>query len=93
MKSQNYGFLVNNNETSENKKDFFFQAEDGIRDFCMSRGLGDVYRSQVCVCVCVCACVCECVCVCVGVCVVAYTHLTLPTINSVYISVLGIPIE
>ncbi len=21
---------------------FFFQAEDGIRDFCLSRGLGDV---------------------------------------------------
>ncbi len=25
---------------------FFFQAEDGIRDFCLSRGLGDVYRGQ-----------------------------------------------
>ncbi len=25
---------------------FFFQAEDGIRCFCLSRGLGDVYRSQ-----------------------------------------------
>src|SRR5678809_508007 len=23
---------------------FFFQAEDGIRDFCLSRGLGDVYK-------------------------------------------------
>ena len=22
---------------------FFFQAEGGIRDFCLSRGLGDVY--------------------------------------------------
>ena len=25
---------------------FFFQAEDGIRDFCLSRGLGDVYRDS-----------------------------------------------
>ncbi len=25
---------------------FFFQAEDGIRDFCQSRGLGDVYKEQ-----------------------------------------------
>ena len=24
----------------------FFQAEDGIRDFCLSRGLGDVYKLQ-----------------------------------------------
>ena len=27
---------------------FFFQAEDGIRDFCLSRGLGDVYKRQEC---------------------------------------------
>ena len=26
---------------------FFFQAKDGIRDFCLSRGLGDVYKRQV----------------------------------------------
>ena len=26
----------------------FFQAEDGIRDFCLSRGLGDVYKRQGC---------------------------------------------
>jgi len=26
---------------------FFLQAEDGIRDFCLSRGLGDVYKRQV----------------------------------------------
>ena len=26
---------------------YFFQAEDGIRDFCLSRGLGDVYKRQV----------------------------------------------
>ncbi len=25
---------------------FFFQAEAGIRDFCLSRGLGDVYKRQ-----------------------------------------------
>src|SRR5674476_1015735 len=25
---------------------FFFQAEDGIRDVCLSRGLGDVYKRQ-----------------------------------------------
>ena len=28
-------------------EDFFFQAEDGIRDFCLSRGLGDVYKRQM----------------------------------------------
>ena len=33
---------------------FFFQAEDGIRDFCLSRGLGDVYKRQVWMCVCIC---------------------------------------
>ena len=37
---------------------FFFQADDGIRDFSLSRGRGDGYRSAVldmyvCVCVCV----------------------------------------
>ncbi len=26
---------------------FFFQAEDGIRDFCLARGLGDVYEREV----------------------------------------------
>ena len=25
---------------------FFFQAEDGIRDYCLSRGLGDVCKRQ-----------------------------------------------
>ncbi|GAB5889468.1 hypothetical protein JMUB7554_27870 [Staphylococcus aureus] len=29
------------------KKFFFFQAEDGIRDRSVSRGLGDVYKRQV----------------------------------------------
>ena len=27
--------------------DFFFQAEDGIRDSVASRGLGDVYKRQI----------------------------------------------
>ena len=27
---------------------FFFQAEDGIRDLVRSRGLGDVYKRQMC---------------------------------------------
>ena len=26
---------------------FFFQAEDGRRVFCLSRGLGDVYKRQI----------------------------------------------
>ncbi len=26
---------------------FFFQAKDGIRTFCLSRGLGGVYKRQV----------------------------------------------
>ena len=26
---------------------FFFQAEDGIRDCLLSRGLGDVYKRQI----------------------------------------------
>ncbi len=28
------------------KQLFFFQAEDGMRDFCLSRGLRDVYKRQ-----------------------------------------------
>ena len=28
---------------------FFFQAEDGIRDLVRSRGLGDVYKRQMCI--------------------------------------------
>ena len=27
-------------------REFFFQAEDGIRDLVRSRGLGDVYKRQ-----------------------------------------------
>ena len=36
-------------QTAMTKKgrQFFFQAEDGIRDFCLSRGLGDVYKRQL----------------------------------------------
>ena len=30
----------------EQSYDFFFQAEDGIRDPLWSRGLGDVYKRQ-----------------------------------------------
>ena len=55
---------------------FFFQAEDGIRDLVRSRGLGDVYKRQVCfvwlyvsVCFSVC-CVWLYVSVCVSVCCV-----------------------
>ena len=52
----------------------FFQGEDGRRGLVRSRGLGVVYRRQVCVCVrgvcvcgvwCVSGVVCACVCVCV----------------------------
>ena len=32
--------------TGSSESSFFFQAEDGIRDFCLSRGLGDVYKRQ-----------------------------------------------
>ena len=32
----------------ELKVQFFFQAEDGIRDSVASRGLGDVYKRQEC---------------------------------------------
>ena len=32
-------------------KGFFFQAEDGIRDCLLSRGLGDVYKRQSIYCV------------------------------------------
>ena len=31
----------------ENKSNFFFQADDGIRDLVRSRELGDVYTIQV----------------------------------------------
>ena len=34
-------------EEDEADYDFFFQAEDGIRDLVRSRGLGDVYKRQL----------------------------------------------
>ncbi len=30
----------------DKKRDFLFQAEDGIRDLVRSRGLGEVYKGQ-----------------------------------------------
>ena len=40
----NIGFEARLPDKNWNGK--FFQAEDGIRDFCLSRGLGDVYKRQ-----------------------------------------------
>ncbi|GAB5828072.1 hypothetical protein JMUB7528_28430 [Staphylococcus aureus] len=37
---------MNDNQVVPNPVDVFFQAEDGIRDLRMSRGLGDVYKRQ-----------------------------------------------
>ena len=34
------------NETKIQRENFFFQAEDGIRDCLLSRGLRDVYKRQ-----------------------------------------------
>ena len=33
-------------ESQDHVRIFFFQAEDGIRDCLLSRGLGDVYKRQ-----------------------------------------------
>ena len=33
-------------EVRNESRDFFFQAEDGIRDLVRSRGLGEVYKRQ-----------------------------------------------
>mgnify|MGYP000146467273 CR=1 FL=1 len=63
-------------EVGGGDRDFFFRAENGIRDLVRSRVLGDVYKKQVDVVVVVIVVV---VVVVVGVGVVAYTHLTLPT--------------
>ena len=38
--------LTNNIKYSRQAVPFFFQAEDGIRDCLLSRGLGDVYKRQ-----------------------------------------------
>ncbi len=62
----------------EKKKEegvFFFQAEDGIRDFCLSRGLGGVYKRQ--------GGRADSVMPGGGPTAFSYTHLTLPTIHSV----------
>ena len=50
---------------------FFVEAGEGLRAFCLSGGLGVVYKGPVCMCVYVCVCVCVCVygCVCVCMCV------------------------
>ncbi len=75
-------------------KFFFFLAKNGIRDFCLSRGLGDVYIGQGWGCggggVCVCVCACVCVCVCVCVCAVSYTHVAPRTERIVEIDVGGV---
>ncbi len=59
---------------------FHVQAEDGLRGLGLSRGVGELYKRQVCVCgvcgvwvlVCVCmftyVCMCVCICVCMFVC-------------------------
>ena len=39
--------LVEHARTQTDGRIFFFQAEDGIRDCLLSRGLGDVYKRQV----------------------------------------------
>ncbi len=44
MKGLGKRFGQDNRELAEN---FFFQAEDDIRDSVASRGLGDVYEKQV----------------------------------------------
>ena len=70
--------------------DFFFQAEDGIRDAQESRGLGDVYKRQnitydnACLAVSAGIEIIEPIaCIGQGACqniyAVSYTHLTLPT--------------
>ena len=33
-------------DVTKKNREFFFQAEDGIRDVERSRGLGDVYKRQ-----------------------------------------------
>ncbi len=63
----------------------FFIAEGGIRGRVRSRGLGDVYKREVCVCVCVRACVRVCVCVCVCVCVRACVCVCVCVLSLIYI--------
>ena len=40
-------FVAYPNNILHTRKMFFFQAEDGIRDCLLSRGLGDVYKRQI----------------------------------------------
>ena len=37
---------VNRYEYVDSREFFFFKAEDGIQDFCLSRELGDVYKRK-----------------------------------------------
>ncbi|GAB5786314.1 hypothetical protein JMUB7526_28750 [Staphylococcus aureus] len=53
------------------QENIFFQAEDGIRDLRMSRGLGDVYKRQ--------AEIMSLSLSTIKLITVSYTHLTLPT--------------
>ena len=41
-----YQFTERDEEWFFANENFFFQAEDGIRDLVRSRGLGDVYKRQ-----------------------------------------------
>ncbi len=68
-----------------------------MRYFCLSRGLGDVYKRGVFVCVYVCVCVfvlCVCVCVCGWGCALdmnslLYTHVAAEEEESVYFGARG----
>ena len=74
----------------------FFQAEDGIRDAQESRGIGDVYKRQVkdsAVTMVQPLCASAGTSARSGATPVSYTHLTLPTIYSVYISVVAVTLK
>ncbi|GAB5766878.1 hypothetical protein JMUB7525_27550 [Staphylococcus aureus] len=47
MRKIKNGWKSFNTHTIEKFTSQFFQAEDGIRDLRMSRGLGDVYKRQL----------------------------------------------
>ena len=48
LRKTGWGIVVwKNNSFSYINDGFFFQAEDGIRDCLLSRGLGDVYKRQL----------------------------------------------
>ena len=42
-----YSCQITRSQIETTEQDFFFQAEDGIRDAQESRGLGDVYKRQI----------------------------------------------